>query len=92
MGNNGGGLQKRKEGSGEERDDLVGTGLEIAEWGKESWVTHSPSGRYCRVLTLELWALVTLALSPGSTDTPAAIFLLGEARQGVAATLEEYGA
>lgn len=42
-----------------------------------------------QALTLKLWALVALALSPGSTDAPTAIFLLGEARQGVAATLEE---
>lgn len=50
--------------------------------------THLPTHRswLLHPCILELWALVTLALSPGSTDTPAAIFLLGEARQGVAAT------
>lgn len=41
-----------------------------------------------QALTLKLWALVALALSPGSTDAPTAIFLLGETRQRVAATLE----
>lgn len=42
-----------------------------------------------QALTLKLWALVTLALPPGSTDATTAIFLLGEARQRVATTLEE---
>lgn len=55
-------------------------------------IAASPFGGYLtlsQALTLKLWALVTLALSPGSTDATAAIFLLGEAGQRVAATLEE---
>jgi hypothetical protein len=59
-------------------------------WEKDSWISH-PVGdtTLSQALTLKLWALVTLALSPGSTDATAAIFLLGKARQRVAATLEE---
>ena len=37
--------------------------------------------------TLQLGALVALALAPSGADAPAAVFLLGEAREGVAATL-----
>lgn len=50
--------------------------------------THLPTyrSRLLHPCILELWALVTLALSPGSTDAPTAIFLLGEAGQRVAAT------
>lgn len=40
-----------------------------------------------RALTLQLGALVALALAPSSADAPTAVFLLGEARKGVAATL-----
>lgn len=35
---------------------------------------------------LQLGALVALALAPSGADAPAAVFLLGEAREGVAAT------
>lgn len=38
-------------------------------------------------LTLQLGALVALALAPGGTDAPAAVLLLGEAWQGIAAAL-----
>lgn len=50
--------------------------------------THLPTyrSRLLHPCILKLWALVTLALSPGSTDATAAIFLLGKARQRVAAT------
>lgn len=50
--------------------------------------THLPTYRswLLHPCILKLWALVTLALSPGSTDATAAIFLLGEAGQRVAAT------
>lgn len=50
--------------------------------------THLPTYRswLLHPCILKLWALVALALSPGSTDAPTAIFLLGEARQRVAAT------
>lgn len=40
-----------------------------------------------RALTLQLGALVALALAPSSADAPTAVFLLGEAGKGVAATL-----
>lgn len=36
-------------------------------------------------LTLQLGALMALALAPGGADAPAAVFLLGEAREGIAA-------
>lgn len=42
-------------------------------------------------LTLQLGALVALVLAPGGADAPAAVLLLGEAWQGVAATLEGKG-
>lgn len=42
-----------------------------------------------QALTLQLGALVALALAPGGTDAPAAVLLLGEAWEGVAATLGE---
>ena len=41
-----------------------------------------------KALTLQLGALVALALAPGSADASTAVFLLGEAREGIAATLE----
>lgn len=49
--------------------------------------THLPTHRswLLHPCILKLWALVALALSPGSTDASTAIFLLGEARQRVAA-------
>lgn len=45
----------------------------------------------CSSLTLQLGALMALALAPGGADAPAAVFLLGEAREGIAAALGEVG-
>lgn len=42
-------------------------------------------------LTLQLGALMALALAPGGADAPAAVFLLGEAREGIAAALGRVG-
>lgn len=66
-------------------------GAEPALGGRERPLNHLMGGEYHTepALTLKLWALVTLALSPGSANATAAIFLLGEARQRVTATLEE---
>lgn len=44
-----------------------------------------------QALTLQLRALMALALAPGGADAPAAVFLLGEAGQGIAAALGEVG-
>lgn len=74
----------------------VGGGACAGGWGEiplagmgERWLAHPVGTTLSQALTLKLWALVTLALSPGSADAAAAIFLLGEARQRVAATLKE---
>lgn len=44
-----------------------------------------------QALTLQLRTLMALALAPGGADAPAAVFLLGEAREGIAAALGEVG-
>lgn len=87
-------------GGGDREDgerNLVCTGLEtptaqIEDGWATLWGTGCPVGdapqSWVLVLTLQLRALVAFALSPGGTDAPAAVFLLGEARQRVAATLE----
>lgn len=51
--------------------------------------THFPTYRpwLLHPCVLQLGALVALALAPGSTDAPAAVLLLCEAWEGIAATL-----
>lgn len=53
-------------------------------WEEEDWVAH-----WAQALTLQLGTFVALALAPSSADAPTAVLLLGEAGQGVAATLGE---
>lgn len=68
----------------------MGTGSEtpMAGTGERELGHPIVDAALSQALTLKLWALVALALSPGCTNAPTAIFLLGEARQRVAATLE----
>lgn len=77
------------EGSGCLGWDLPLLGWEGCQWvypveaGGGGWASHR-----AKALTLQLGALVALALAPGSADASTAVFLLGEAREGIAATLE----